>query len=83
KYSSIAFAAFLPAPIALITVAVPVTTSPPAKTPHLKVAPAHGGKSLPHVSYSKTLLFSILSINYTSESSAGKSLINFYAFYHL
>ncbi len=39
KYSSIALAAFLPAPIALITVAAPVTTSPPAKTPHLEVAP--------------------------------------------
>ena len=39
KYSSIAVAAFLPAPIALITVAAPVTTSPPAKTPHLEVAP--------------------------------------------
>jgi len=39
RYSSIALAAFLPAPIALITVAAPVTTSPPAKTPHLEVAP--------------------------------------------
>ena len=33
KYSPIALAAVLPAPIALITVAAPVTTSP-AKTPH-------------------------------------------------
>lgn len=30
KYSSIAFAAFFPAPIASITVAAPVTVSPPA-----------------------------------------------------
>lgn len=30
KYSSIAAAAFLPAPIARITVAAPVTASPPA-----------------------------------------------------
>lgn len=30
KYSSIAAAAFLPAPIASITVAAPVTASPPA-----------------------------------------------------
>ena len=38
-YSSMAFAAVLPAPIARITVAAPVTASPPAKTPSLEVAP--------------------------------------------
>jgi len=37
KYSSIAFAAFRPAPIARITVAPPVTMSPAAKTPCLLV----------------------------------------------
>ena len=37
--SSIPFAAALPAPIARITVAAPVTASPPAYTPALDVAP--------------------------------------------
>ena len=40
KYSSIAFAAVLPAPMAEITVAAPVTASPPAYTPSLVVAPS-------------------------------------------
>ena len=38
-YSCIALAAFLPAPIADITVAAPVTASPPANTPCLEVIP--------------------------------------------
>jgi hypothetical protein len=33
RYSSMTAAAFLPAPMASITVAPPVTISPPAKTP--------------------------------------------------
>ena len=37
KYSWIEEAAFLPAPIAKITVAAPVTASPPAQTPSLVV----------------------------------------------
>ena len=37
KYSSIPFAAARPAPIARITVAAPVTASPPANTPSLEV----------------------------------------------
>ncbi|PAV10758.1 hypothetical protein ASJ81_12640 [Methanosarcina spelaei] len=57
KYSSIAFAAFLPAPIALITVAAPVTTSPSAKTPHLEVLPIHGWKSLPQAKLFKNFPF--------------------------
>ena len=39
KYSWIPAAAFLPAPIANITVAAPVTASPPANTPSLEVNP--------------------------------------------
>ena len=39
KYSWIPFAAAFPAPIARITVAAPVTASPPAYTPSLEVAP--------------------------------------------
>ena len=39
RYSSIECAAILPAPIAEITVAAPVTASPPAKTPSFVVAP--------------------------------------------
>ena len=38
-YYDIAAAAFLPAPMARITVAAPVTASPPAKTPGRVVAP--------------------------------------------
>ena len=38
-YSSIPFAAAFPAPIARITVAAPVTASPPAKTPSFEVCP--------------------------------------------
>ena len=37
RYLSIAAAAFLPAPIAEITVAAPVTMSPPANTPSIDV----------------------------------------------
>ena len=40
KYSSIAFAAVFPAPIAEITVAAPVTASPPAYTPSIDVRPS-------------------------------------------
>ena len=39
KYASIPFAAAFPAPIARMTVAAPVTASPPANTPLLDVAP--------------------------------------------
>ena len=39
RYSSIPFAAALPAPMARITVAAPVTASPPAYTPSLVVLP--------------------------------------------
>jgi hypothetical protein len=39
KYWWIALAAFLPAPMARITVAEPVTISPPAQTAGLLVAP--------------------------------------------
>ena len=39
-YSSIAAAARLPAPMARITVAAPVTASPPANTPSLEVMPS-------------------------------------------
>ena len=39
RYSWIPFAAAFPAPIARITVAAPVTASPPAYTPSLEVAP--------------------------------------------
>ena len=39
RYSSIPLAAALPAPIASITVAAPVTASPPANTPFLLVCP--------------------------------------------
>lgn len=39
RYLSMARAAFLPAPIAEITVAAPVTISPPANTPSLVVLP--------------------------------------------
>ena len=39
RYSWIPLAASLPAPIARITVAAPVTASPPANTPGLEVAP--------------------------------------------
>ena len=46
KYSSIATAAFLPAPIARITVAAPVTMSPPAYTPGTDVAPVSGSASM-------------------------------------
>ena len=42
KYSSIARAAFLPAPMARITVAAPVTMSPPAKTPSFEVRRVSG-----------------------------------------
>ena len=39
RYSSMALAAFLPAPMARITVAAPVTASPPANTPLRLVRP--------------------------------------------
>ena len=39
RYSSIPFAAAFPAPMARITVAAPVTASPPANTPAFEVAP--------------------------------------------
>ena len=39
-YSSMAFAAALPAPMALMTVAAPVTASPPAYTPSRLVLPS-------------------------------------------
>ncbi len=39
RYSSIPFAAALPAPIARITVAAPVTASPPAYTASFDVCP--------------------------------------------
>ncbi|WP_281853602.1 hypothetical protein [Methanosarcina thermophila] len=44
RYPAIVLAAFLPAPIVLIAVASPVTTSPPIRTPHLEVIPVHRGK---------------------------------------
>ncbi len=50
KYFSIPFAAFLPAPIARITVAAPVTISPPAKTPGIEVICVSGSTSMyPHL----------------------------------
>jgi hypothetical protein len=42
-----AFAAFLPAPMAKITVAAPVTASPPAYTPSLLVAPVSSSTIIP------------------------------------
>ena len=44
--SSIAFAASLPAPIARITVAAPVTASPPAYTPSLDVLPVFSSATI-------------------------------------
>ena len=45
-YSSIAAAARLPAPIARMTVAAPVTASPPAKTPSLEVMPCSSSATM-------------------------------------
>ena len=45
-YSSIAAAARLPAPIARITVAAPVTASPPANTPSLEVMPCSSSATM-------------------------------------
>src|SRR3990172_11517459 len=42
RYSWIEFAARLPSPIASITVAPPLTISPPARTPFLLVIPVFG-----------------------------------------
>ena len=47
-YSSIAAAAVLPAPIARITVAAPVTASPPAYTPSRDVRPFSSAMIPPH-----------------------------------
>lgn len=47
KYSSIDFAAVFPAPIARITVAAPVTASPPAYTPSLDVRPVSSSTIIP------------------------------------
>ena len=46
SYSSIAAAARLPAPIARITVAAPVTASPPANTPSLEVMPCSSSATM-------------------------------------
>ena len=45
-YSSIAAAARLPAPMARITVAAPVTASPPANTPSLEVMPCSSSATM-------------------------------------
>ena len=45
-YSSIAAAALLPAPMARITVAAPVTASPPANTPSLEVMPCSSSATM-------------------------------------
>ena len=47
RYSSIAAAALRPAPIARITVAAPVTASPPANMPSLVVRPSASASSPP------------------------------------
>ena len=47
KYSSMAFAACLPAPMARMTVAAPVAASPPAKTPSTEVCPASSAATQP------------------------------------
>ena len=45
--SSIAFAAVFPAPIARMTVAAPVTASPPAQTPSSEVLPVSSTTTMP------------------------------------
>ncbi|MDE5860807.1 MAG: hypothetical protein K2H28_01275, partial [Ruminococcus sp.] len=47
-YSSIAVAEVFPAPIASMTVAAPVTASPPAYTPFLEVRPFSSAIIPPH-----------------------------------
>ena len=61
RYSSIAAAAFLPAPIALITVAAPVTISPPANTPAIEVAPASSATMLPRLLTSRSGVVCLIS----------------------
>jgi len=46
RYSFMAFAAFLPAPIAEMTVADPVTMSPPAYTPSMLVRPVSSSATI-------------------------------------
>ena len=60
-YLSIAAAAFLPAPIARITVAAPVTASPPANTPGLDVAPSSSATIPPNFCVSSPSVVDLIS----------------------
>ena len=60
-YSSIAAAAVLPAPIARITVAAPVTASPPAYTPSRDVRPCSSVIMPPHFCVSRPFVVALIS----------------------
>ena len=59
-YLWMASAAVLPAPIAKITVAAPVTTSPPANTPGREVAPNSSATIPPHRCVSRPVVVDLI-----------------------